>query len=151
MIDWPRRVAELVAYNTRQAMKKGIEPKRAELIGLPSLGNVQGRFEQDAKRQYVISHHITGQAVECVIPERLQREAADALRQRVMLWGTVYRNHTGEQTYMEVDKIAVIPEDREPPTLDQLAGSVPGITGGRSVEEYVRMLRSEGYDDYPEP
>lgn len=30
-----------------------------------------------------------------------------------------------------------------PPTIDELIGLVPGITGGKTTEEYIRWLRDE--------
>ncbi len=40
-----------------------------------------------------------------------------------------------------------MPEAHEPPTLDELRGSISNLTGGRSTEEFIRVMRSDGYDD----
>lgn len=133
-------------------MEKWIEPELAGLISRPRLSSVQGRLRQVAARhKYEISHHITGKNIECIVPERLHGEAQAALQRRVLLSGMVHCSKTGEQVRVEVEQITVMPEDHELPSLDELQGSMPDLTGGLSTEEFLRMMRNEGYDDYPEP
>ena len=119
-------------------------------------GGVQGLLKAvpagGGKCKYVVAEQLTDREVECVVPAELAAtaDAAAAEQRRVELSGKVYRNADGEHERVEVRWILVMPADDELPSLDELAGSLPDITGGRSVEEHLRILRSEGYDDYPE-
>ena len=121
-------------------------------------GGVQGRLKAvsaggDGKRRYLVAEQLTDRVVECVVPEELAATAdaaADGQR-RVEMCGKVYRNADGDSERVEVSRISVMADADELLSLDELAGSLPDITGGRSVEEHLRILRSEGYDDYPEP
>ena len=65
--------------------------------------------------------------------------------------GKVYRNADGVKQKVAVSRILVMREDHELPSLDELQGSMRGMTGGLTTEEYLKIMRSEGYDDYPEP
>ena len=121
-------------------------------------GSITGRLRAipttaAAGAKYRVTEQQTGREVECIIPDALSRQAADAAaeKRRVVMSGKLYRNEDGVKQKMAVSEILVMPEPRELPSLDELAGSLPNITGGRSVEEHLRILRSEGYDDYPEP
>lgn len=119
-------------------------------------GGVQGRIRvvpgAGGKRKYVVEEQLTDREVECVVPAELAAtaDAAAAEQRRVELSGKVYRNADGDSERVEVNWILVMPADDELPSLDELVGSLPDITGGRSIEEHLRILRSEGYDDYPE-
>ena len=122
-------------------------------------GGVQGRLTAVAaadgggKRRYLVAEQLTDREVECVVPDELAATAdaaADGQR-RVEMCGKVYRNAEGDSERVEVNRISVMAEGQELLSLDELVGSLPNITGGRSVEEHLRILRSEGYDDFPEP
>ena len=78
-------------------------------------------------------------------------DAAAAGERRVELSGKVYRNADGDSERVEVSRILVMPADDELPSLDELVGSMRGMTGGLTTEEFLRIMRSEGYDDFPEP
>ena len=120
-------------------------------------GGVQGRLKAVStpagKRKYLVAEQLTNREVECIVPPELAptADAAAAEQRRVEMSGKLHRNADGVTQKVEVSWILVMREDHELPSLDELAGSLPNITGGRSVEEHLRILRSEGYDDYPEP
>ena len=120
-------------------------------------GGVQGRLKAVStpagNRKYLVAEQLTNREVECIVPPELAptADAAAAEHRRVEMSGKLHRNADGVTQKVEVSWILVMREDHELPSLDELAGSLPNITGGRSVEEHLRILRSEGYDDYPEP
>ena len=120
-------------------------------------GGVQGRLKAvpgaGGKRRYVVAEQLTDREVECVVPAELAAtaDAAAAEQRRVELSGKVYRNADGEHERVEVSDILVMPEAHELPSLEELAGSMRGMTGGLTTEEFLRIMRSEGYDDFPEP
>lgn len=120
-------------------------------------GGVQGRIKAvpagGGKRRYVVAEQLTDREVECVVPAELAAtaDAAAAEQRRVELSGKVYRNAEGDSERVEVSWILVLPEAHELPSLEELAGSMRGMTGGLTTEEFLRIMRSEGYDDFPDP
>ena len=120
-------------------------------------GSVTGRLHTVPSAtdgcQYWVAEQLTDRQVACIVPPELARQAAAAAaeKRRVVMSGALHRNADGQKERVEVTKILALPEAHELPSLDELVGSLPDITGGRSVEEHLRILRSEGYDDYPEP
>ena len=120
-------------------------------------GSVTGRLHTAPSAtdgcQYWVAEQLTNRKVACIVPPELARQAAAAAaeKRRVVMSGALHRNADGQKERVEVTKILALPEAHELPSLDELVGSLPDITGGRSVEEHLRILRSEGYDDYPEP
>lgn len=122
-----------------------------------SYGSVQGRLKAvsapGGNRKYLVAEQLTDREVECIVPPELapKADAAAAEQRRVEMSGKVYRNADGAKERVAVSRILVMREDHELPSLDELQGSMRGMTGGLTTEEYLKIMRSEGYDDYPEP
>ena len=121
-------------------------------------GGVLGRLKAvaaggDGERRYLVAEQLTEREVECVVPEELAATADAAAdgRRRVEMCGKVYRNAEGDSERVEVNRIVVMAEADELLSLDDLAGSMRGMTGGLTTEEFLRIMRSEGYDDFPDP
>ena len=120
-------------------------------------GSVTGRLHTVPSAtdacQYRVAEQLTNREVECIVPPELARQAADAAaeKRRVVMSGQLHRNEDGQKERVEVSKIMVLPEAHELPSLDELAGSMQGMTGGLTTEEFLRIMRSEGYDDFPDP
>ena len=120
-------------------------------------GSVTGRLHTVPSAtngcQYRVAEQLTGQEVECIVPPELAQQAADAAaeKRQVVMSGQLHRNEYGQKERVEVSKILALPEAHELPSLDELAGSMQGMTGGLTTEEFLRIMRSEGYDDFPDP
>ena len=120
-------------------------------------GSVTGRLHTAPTAagggQYRVTEQLTDREVECIVPPELAQQAADAAaeKRRVVMSGKVYRDADGAKEQVVVSKIMALPEAHELPSLDELQGSMRGMTGGLTTEEYLRIMRSEGYDDYPDP
>ena len=122
-------------------------------------GSVTGRLRTTpattagGKCQYRVTEQHTGREVECIIPPELVQQAADAAAQKrgVVMSGTVHRNADGQKERVEVSQILALPEPPELLSLDELQGSMRGMTGGLTTEEFLRIMRSDGYDDFPDP
>ena len=120
-------------------------------------GSVTGRLHTVPSAtngcQYRVAEQLTGQEVECIVPPELAQQAADAAaeKRQVVMSGKVYRDADGAKERVEVSKILALPEAHELPSLDELQGSMRGLTRGLTTEEFLRIMRSEGYDDFPDP
>lgn len=120
-------------------------------------GGVQGILKAmpaaGGSRKYLVAEQLTDREVECIVPPELaqQADAAAAEHRRVEMSGKLYRNADGAKERVEVSHILVMPEAHELPSLDELAGSLRGMTGGLTTEEFLRIMRNEGYDDFPDP
>ena len=114
-----------------------------------SLGSIEGVVElvsvRQGNRKFNVYHTVTGKAIECDLPSYLEAEVIDAIKRRVrvVVSGAIHRNWKGDPVRMKVDRIRALPEARELPSLDELAGSVPDLTGNRSTEEFIRMIRDD--------
>ena len=119
-------------------------------------GSVTGRLHTVPTAgggQYRVTEQLTDREVECIVPPELAQQAADAAaeKRRVVMSGKVYRDADGAKEQVVVSKIMALPEAHELPSLDELIGSLPKVSDGLTTEEYLRIMRSEGYDDYPDP
>lgn len=122
-------------------------------------GGVQGRLKAvtaadgGGKRRYVVAEQLTDREVECVVPDELAAtaDAAACGQCRVEMSGKVYRNAEGDSERVEVNRISVMAEVQGLLSLDELVGSMRGMTGGLTTEEFLRIMRSDGYDDFPDP
>ena len=120
-------------------------------------GGVQGRLKAVStpagNRKYLVAEQLTNREVECIVPPELAptADAAAAEQRRVEMSGKLHRNADGVTQKVEVSWILVMREDHELPSLDELQGSMRGMTGGLTTEEFLRIMRSDGYDDFPEP
>ena len=120
-------------------------------------GGVQGTLTAmpaaGGNRKYLVAEQLTGREVECIVPPELaqQADAAAAEHRQVEMSGKLYRNADGAKERVEVSHILVMPAAHELPSLDELQGSLRGMTGGLTTEEFLRIMRNEGYDDFPDP
>ena len=116
-------------------------------------GRIKAMSAPGGNRKYLVAEHLTHREVECIVPPELAptADAAASEQRRVEMSGKVYRNADVTKDRVEVSHILVMREDHELPSLDELQGSMRGMTGGRTTEEFLRIMRSDGYDDFPEP
>jgi hypothetical protein len=77
-------------------------------------------------------------------PEDISDKVHDALKHPVRAVGMVfYRFRESQPYHIEISDIERL-DDGEPfPSLSELRGIAPGVTGGKPAEEYVREIRDE--------
>ncbi|HWL43039.1 MAG TPA: hypothetical protein VNQ73_08850 [Ilumatobacter sp.] len=92
----------------------------------PSIG-VQERLEQRPLR--------------CVIDKASVDQARDALGHRVVVTGAMSMNASSQVVKMMAEKIDLVPDDSDLPTIGSIAGKYPGFIEGADPIEYVRALR----------
>ncbi len=73
----------------------------------------------------------------------LKEQAIAALGSRVIVSGRIRRNLKGIPVRVNTKRLRALPVENEVPSLDELMGSIPDLTGDLSTEEFVRMLRDE--------
>ena len=112
-----------------------------------SVGSIEGKLElisvHEGSRKFNVYHDVTGRAVQCDLPRDLERQVVEALGNRVIVSGAIHRNLNGTPVRVRVEGLRVLPVRSEEPTIDELMGSIPDLTGDLSTEEFVRMIRDE--------
>lgn len=108
------------------------------------LGSVAGKLEVISVHgppRFNVYDALTKRAVRCrFAPERLDDVAA-ALGRRVVVTGVVHRNAKGDPVKVDRPELRILPDGADLPSVKDLIGLVPDITGGLSSEEHVRRLR----------
>lgn len=113
-----------------------------------SVGSVEGRVElisvHRGTRRFNVYHAITQKAVRCNLPEEMEDEVVYNLRQRrrVIVSGLISYNVRGEPLSIAVDHLRVLKEEKELPTIEDILGIAPDITGDLSTEDYIKGLRN---------
>lgn len=112
-----------------------------------SVGSIEGKLElisvHEGSRKFNIYHDVTGRAAQCDLPRELEQQVIDALGSRVIVSGKIHRNLNGTPVRVKVERLRVLPVRNEVPTIDELMGSIPDLTGDLPTEEFVRMIRDE--------
>lgn len=110
-----------------------------------SIGAVEGRLEtlslHQGRRQFRICHHLTGEPVECSLPPELEAAVKSGLGRRVIVSGVIAYGAEGRPLSVRAERLRVVPEDEALPSPDDVLGLAPDLTGDKSTEEYIGMLR----------
>jgi hypothetical protein len=110
-----------------------------------AIGSVEGRLETisvHGKPKFIVYHSRTNKGITCILPpEELVAKTIPALGHRVTVSGTVFSNARGEPMRIQAERIRIIPNDEELPTIDEIGGSDPDFTGDMTTEEYIRNIR----------
>lgn len=85
----------------------------------------------------------SGNRIECHFRAELIEKIRVGLKRRVQAFGLVRYNRHGRVLSILAEDIKVFPEENQLPSIDEIAGLTPGITGGLSAEEYIRRLRDD--------
>lgn len=112
------------------------------------IGSIEGRIElvslHHPYRRFNIYHSRTGKAVRCTLPEAIEADVIEALRKRrrVIVSGEIAYNVRGEPLTVSISgSIRVLPSESELPSLEQMLGAIPDLTGDLTTEEHLRRLR----------
>ena len=110
-----------------------------------SIGSVEGRLElvsiHARTRRFNVYHAITNRAIRCNLPKSMEQQAISSLGRRVIVSGIVSYNAAGEPVKVEVDRLRTLKKERELPSISDMLGMAPDITGDLSTEEHIRRLR----------
>ena len=125
--------------------------KRAELnlvrytsVRHETLGSVEGLLQMVSNRGggiFNIYDLLSQQKIRCTMRRSRIREAIDAFDQRVAVHGLLQANENGTIIGVKMHRIEVLPADDQLPTVEEIAGLIPDLTGDMSTGEYMRVLR----------
>ena len=112
-----------------------------------AIGVVEGRLEyvniHGDRNVFRIYPTIGSDRVECAFPKDRLEDARKALDHRIRVHGELtYPARSDFPKSIKVDRIELLPEDDELPSLMDLRGTAPELTGDLSSEEFVRGLRN---------
>ena len=112
-----------------------------------SIGSIEGKLElisvHAGSRKFNIYQDVTGKAVRCDLPRDMERQVIDALGNRVIVSGIIHRNLEGNPVRVRVERLRNLRSGEEAPTLDELMGSIPDLTGDQTTEEFIRTMRDD--------
>lgn len=111
-----------------------------------SIGTVEGRLEflniHGNQNIFRIYSAIPPEKVNCFFPPDKIDQAREALGHKIRVSGELtYPGGNDFPRDIKVEAIELLPDDDDLPSLMDLRGVAPGITGGLSSEEFVRNLR----------
>lgn len=110
-----------------------------------AIGSVSGVLDVINLRrgQHVISLYDdeARRAVRCRFPEELFETLRAALGRRVRALGEVTRNARGQILRVDLDRVELLPESRDVPSVEELVGIAPWYTGEQSTDDYLRSVR----------
>lgn len=75
-------------------------------------------------------------------PANQEERIKSLLRSRVVVFGMIRSNTSGLPISLEVEDIEPA-EHRMLPTIQEMSGSIKGITEGRSLKEYLEQISDE--------
>jgi len=112
-----------------------------------SKGFVRGMLEyiniHQGKNIFRIYPDIGPVKISCHFSDKLVDSAIAAVGKYVEVRGVLkYKSVAQDPHEIAVDEIAVLPGDDALPSLHDLRGLVPNITGGLTAEEFVRKIRN---------
>lgn len=109
-------------------------------------GSAEGTIEMVSLRRGIqcnLYDHLTDRKIECRLDEGMFEDIRAALGRRVVATGNLKHDVFGQIRSIRVKHLTVLSDEEELPSIDQMVGIAPGITGGFSTEEYMRRLRDE--------
>lgn len=110
-----------------------------------SVGSVEGRLAMisiQGRSRFIVYHALTHKAVTCKFEaEKWLTKVKDALGRRVSVQGIVHFNAKREPVRVDVESLRILREKDELPTIAELSGSQPDLTGDSPTDEFIRSIR----------
>lgn len=129
-------------------LTREFESNLEALVGVhhKSLGAVEGKLElvslHHPYRRFNVYHTVTGKGVKCNLPAKLEDAVIGAMKRRVLASGTVSYNAVGEPLSVEVKSLRILGREDDLPSISQMLGLIPDLTGNLTTEEHIRSLRN---------
>lgn len=110
------------------------------------LGSVEGSLEMVSVHSgytcNVYERH-TGRRVPCYFRREHIDKVTGLLGRQTVVFGLVRYNRRGDTLSVTMDDIAPVPGDDDLPSIRDMIGLAPDITGGLTTEEFIRRLRDD--------
>jgi hypothetical protein len=112
------------------------------------VGFIRGALEyiniHGGKKVFKIYPEIGPTKVTCFFPDELKETAIHAVGEFIEIHGIIhYKAVSTFPHQIDVKKLEVLPDENELPSILDLKGIAPNLTGGLSSEEFVHGLRDE--------
>ena len=122
------------------------EPILRELVSVrhSDIGAIEGTLELVSyrPRSFNVFDSISRKVVKCDLPEELEHLVKENLGEIVEVSGVVSFNAQAEPLSIAVEGIRALGETDELPSIQDILGIAPDITGDLSTEEFIRVIRS---------
>jgi len=115
------------------------EPESAQ-----EFGSIEGSLEGldiHGKFECAIYTDFGGHRVVTEFEEKTLAKIMTAFGKRVLARGTITSNKLGRPIRIQAETLEVIPSDDDLPSIDDLVGIAPDITGKLSTDHFIRSLR----------
>lgn len=125
--------------------QRAVETAKKMLEGTTweALGSVEGYLEQiniHEQFRFGVYDRFTGKRINVAFSRDMLPAVRQALGCRVEVTGVLRYNRFGEVTSVVADGLTVLSETGYP-TVDEMLGIAPGITGELTTEEFLRRIR----------
>lgn len=113
-----------------------------------AIGTLKGRLRRadagGSRGKFRIDSLMGSESAQCAFPAGKEEEFRHAIGRKVLASGELhYPAGSNLPRSIKVETVEILPEDDELPSLADLRGIAPDITGDLSSEEFVRMLRDD--------
>ena len=120
------------------------EPILKKLVSVhhKDIGAVEGMIEAVSlrARRFNVFESVSRKVVKCALPKELEQIVKENLGKTVEVFGTISFNAEGEHLSIEVEHIRAL-EMETLPSIEEIIGIAPDITGELSTEEFIRVVR----------
>jgi hypothetical protein len=110
-----------------------------------AIGSIEGRLDvisvHGKMTRFIVYLSRTRKAVTCRFGQDQLETAKTALGRRVYVGGVVHSNAKGEPVRLDVERIRLLREVAELPTIAEMTGSNPRFTEGVGAVAYLRDTR----------
>ena len=107
------------------------------------LGSIEGRLNSSEAGTFALCEAGAGHQVPCQVPEHLATRFRASAGRRVLVWGAITSDDEGQPLAIAAEGLMELGEPEALPTVAEVVGIAPELTGGVPVEEYVRRIRSD--------
>jgi len=137
-------------YDKKAGLTTDVGENIEKIIGVHyhTLGSIEGRIELISVRKgsshFNIYHDITQRAIRCSLPKEYEPDIFRAAegRSRVIATGRISYNVKGEPIRVHIMKpLRFLKEEEALPSIQDILGSAPDITGDLCTEEFIRLMR----------
>ena len=140
----------IVNYDYSAVVSPALEKYTDKLIGedRKMYGSIVGMLEQmnihNNINKFFIYPSVGANRIECNFPMNLKIKAISAMARFVKVKGKLkYRSRDSFPYQIYVDEIEIYPHEEDLPTLKDLRGTAPDMTGDKSTLDFIRSIRED--------
>ncbi len=119
---------------------------KTEYIEIGTIDGVIVEINYNGKTNTCILYNDTwdDNFIKCKFPKNLFKNITDALNRDVFVTGELfYKSNENVPYKIDIQEIEILPPKEALPSLSDLKGIAPNITGDKTPEEFVREFRDE--------